>query len=389
MALEHKRIPYRVERVNMRCYGEKTSDFMKLQPNGQIPVAIIDGVAYRQSNDILAALDQSFPSSPKIADFLSSDQKSRAKELLRLERTLFSAWMYWLTGSSRGARQEFITCLNTVEQALSGSETGFFMGGNSMSIVDIQFAPFLERMAASLIFYKGFQLRFPPNHPMNAYPNINKWFDAMEQCEAYQVTKSDYYTHCWDLPPQLGGCTYEVDGERFERAINGERTLDGMQGSWELPLQPHNGGVEPDWTFFTTDSARAKREAVERLSANHVNVVTFASRGAGKKGIPSVSASLSDPKAVPEQSVLTSVDAVLRCVAAAMLTEDPTAMDGHMKSLALLFSSFEGHGDNVIKCISYLRDRVGVPRDMKLPAARQFRAHLNWAASHLIDVKKT
>ena len=390
MALEHKRIPYSVQRVNMRCYGDKTKEFMKLQPNGQIPVAVIDGMVYGQSNDILAALDVKFPDTPKLSEFSSQDQQQKAKELLRLERSLFGAWMYWLTSSSRDARKEFINCLDQVENVLSTSQTGFFMGGKSMSIVDIQFAPFLERMAASLLFFKGFQIRFPPSSNTanekysSLFPHVNKWFDAMEKCEAYQVTKSDYYTHCWDLPPQLGGCTYEPDGEIFERAINGERTLDGMRGSWELPLQPHNGGVEPDWTFISSDEDTAKREAVERLTANHVSVVRFASRGAGRKGMPPVSAALSDPNATPDESVLVSVDAVLRCVAVALLEVDVKAVDEDMKALALHISRV-GHQDGVTKSISYLRDRVGVPRDMRLPAARQFRAYLNWALAHILE----
>lgn len=40
------------------------------------------------------------------------------------------------------------------------------------------------------------------------------------------------------------------------------------------------------------------------------------------------------------------------------------------------------NGDAVVPSAMYIRDRVGVPRDLPLPAARQLRAHLNW----LIDM---
>ena len=32
-----------------------------------------------------------------------------------------------------------------------------------------------------------------------------RWFEAMEQKPSYLGTKSDFYTHVHDLPPQLGG----------------------------------------------------------------------------------------------------------------------------------------------------------------------------------------
>merc|ERR1719498_51671 len=37
LQLEEKRIPYKVEKVCMRCYGKKSSDFLKIQPSGIIP----------------------------------------------------------------------------------------------------------------------------------------------------------------------------------------------------------------------------------------------------------------------------------------------------------------------------------------------------------------
>lgn len=377
LALEEKKIPYRVEKVNMRCYGDKPASFMRMQPSGQIPVAVIDGRVYGQSNDILYALEELFPEHKSL---LPKDQEARAQQLLRLERQVFSAWMYWLTGGNY--KTSFVETLEEVEQALK--QMGPFFLGSEPTLVDFMFAPFLERMAASLLYYKGFMIRVPPSTKTD-YPNINRWFDAMEALDSYQLVKSDYYTHCWDLPPQLGGCTYEPAGKPYEECINGERLLDGSRGSWELPLAPHNGGVEPDWTWAGDDNV-AVREAVERVSANHEAIVAFAARGAGKKGMPPVSAPLADPNAVPSTAVQGSVDTIMRVVCLALL-EGVETHEARMRAIA---EELAKNGDvefvnGVGASIAYVRDRIGVPRDMKLPPARQLRAHLNWSLAKILD----
>lgn len=364
----------------MRCYGDKPASFTRMQPSGQIPVAVIDGVVYGQSNDILAKFE-----SDDFKEFKSlnpgTGQEARARELLRLERSVFGAWMYWLT-SSPSNKATFVDALNEVEEALTSSPGPFFLG-DSISIVDIQFAPFLERIAASMVYYKGFVIRVAQGEETK-YPNINRWFDAMEALDSYRLTKSDYYTHCWDLPPQLGGCVEEPAGTKFRKAINGERTLDGKHGSWELPLQQNNGGAEPDWLWISQDEAR--REAVERVSSNFDAIVGFASRGAGRRGMPPVSAPLADPNASPNEGVQGSVGVILRLVCKTILSGSTNGDDESMKSVAAEIKEQGGAelSQAVVDSLTYLRDRVGVPRDMRLPAANLFRAHLNWAISHLL-----
>ena len=213
--------------------------------------------------------------------------------------------------------------------------------------------------------------------------HCNTRFDAMETLPSYQLTKSDYYTHCWDLPPQLGGCVVESGAEPFQEAINGR-----IPGSWSLPLSPNNGGLEPDWEWaggWAGDQSIAKREAVERVSANHEAIVAFACRGAGKEGFPQYGAPLSDPNAVSNKAVQPLVDTVLRVVCSKLLAEDIAEFDTAMNTMHSVWIKEDGVAviEMVIKSLEYMRDRIGVPRDMRMPAARQLRAHLNWAIEKL------
>lgn len=366
----------------MRCYGEKPASFSRLQPSGAIPVAVIDGKVYNQSNDIIFALEQLFPHAKSLAPN-SDEGRARAQTLLRLERNLFSQWMAWLTGGY--GKENFIEVLRHVDYELQSSTGGDFFMGKDVTLVDFMFAPFLERIAASMLNFKGYQIRVASGEPTE-FPAVNKWFDAMETLESYQLTKSDYYTHCWDLPPQLGGCSYEKDGEPYERAINGDRSLDGTRGSWELPLKAHNDGIEPDWDWCGDESA-ALREATERLSFNHTNIVKFAARGAGKKGMPPYGAPLADPNAISNDAVSVSVDTILRVISSAML-EGTDNFDDTMAEVAraIVKEGGKSFAQDVVNSLAYLRDRIGVPRDMRLPAARQLRAHLNWAIGKLLVV---
>jgi glutathione S-transferase len=83
---------------------------------------------------------------------------------------------------------------------------------------------------------------------------------------------------------------------------------------------------------------------------------------------------LSDPTASPGEEFVNDVDAALRRVVHELLEGSASVAPSEQK-----VSKHGKHkGAPAADALAYLRDRVGVPRDMKYPAARQLRAHLNW-----------
>jgi glutathione S-transferase len=312
--LEEKQIPYRIEKVTMFCYGEKESWYKRKVPSGMLPAIELDGRIITESDDILIALEQVFGS-------LGLGMESPMVVPLRqLERLLFRAWCTWLCYPPNSASQEqknrekFINVVARIEDALGQTTGPYFL--DEFGTVDVIFTPYVERMNASLYYYKGYSLR-------EENPRLSDWFTAMESRSTYRGTQSDFHTHAHDLPPQMGGCWENGEPQML---VNKARV---DKGPWD--------GL-PDVTYLEPENSRA--EALHRVIKHRANIIRVNPANDG----------LFEP--------------ALRCALTTMITDractPPAGSDAALR---------------------YLRDRISVPRDMSIYAAKQLRKSLESTAA--------
>lgn len=103
-----------------------------------------------------------------------------------------------------------------------------------------------------------------------------------------------------------------ADGEAVAAAI------DGRDGSWTLPLPPLTSTSLEAYSPGDTP-AHDTLAAAAQLIGNHSAIVGFATRATGPGSRRPVSAELSDPHAVRDETAAHAVDAALRHVAHALL----------------------------------------------------------------------
>lgn len=314
--LEEKQIPYRIEKVTMFCYGQKERWYKDIVPSGMLPALKLDGQIITESDDVLLALESAFGS------LGAGMQDSAVLPLRQLERLLFRAWCGWLCQPANWFRQEkqnrdqFVGAVAKVEAALD-TPGPYFLA--DFSTADVIFTPYVERMNASLYYYKGYSLR--------AEPHLSAWFDAMESRPAYRGTQSDFHTHAHDLPPQMGGC-YE----------NGEPQM--LQNKDRVDNGPWRD--LPDVTY--PEPENSQEEALSRVLQHRQNII----------------------RANPAEE--DRFDPALRCALTYLITEElcqpPAGSDAALR---------------------YLRDRINVPRDMSIYAAKRLRAALEATAALVGD----
>ncbi|WP_035990524.1 glutathione S-transferase family protein [Leptolyngbya sp. KIOST-1] len=312
--LEEKQVPYRIEKVTMFCYGEKEAWYKRRVPSGMLPALDLDGQLITESDDILLALERAFgPLGWEMQD-------PQVVPLRQLERLLFRAWCMWLcqparsAAADRRAGEQFVGIVQRVEQALASTPGPFFLP--EFSTADVVFVPYVERMNASLYYYKGYSLR-------DEHPRLREWFDGLETRSTYRGTQSDFHTHVHDLPPQMGGC-YENDSAQTRR------------NQAQVDLGPWFG--LPDVAYPAPATARI--EALTRMVKHRENVI----------------------KVNPAAREV--IDPALRCALTYLITGDvcqpPAGSDLGLR---------------------YLRDRINVPRDMSIYAAKHLRDALETTAA--------
>lgn len=312
--LEEKQIPYRIEKVTMFCYGEKESWYKRKVPSGMLPALELDGRLITESDDILIALERVFgPLGQGMED-------PKVLPLRRLERLLFRAWCTWLCyphllpQQERRSREQFIEVVGKVDYALAATPGPYFL--EDFGTVDVIFTPYVERMNASLFYYKGYSLR-------EENPHFSAWFDAMESRSTYRGTQSDFHTHAHDLPPQMGGCWENGEPQML---LNKNRV---DQGPWF--------GL-PDVKYPEPENSR--QEALHRVIKHRANIIRV------NPGDDQV------------------FDEALRCALTWMMTGEacppPPGSDPTLR---------------------YLRDRINVPRDMSIYAAKRLREALEQTAA--------
>jgi glutathione S-transferase len=320
--LEEQQIPYRIEKVTMFCYGEKENWYKRKVPSGMLPAIKLDGRIITESDDILIALEKAF------GTLVYGMTDSSVVPMRQLERLLFRAWCNWLCRPANSAREEqynreqFVSVVAMVEKALGSTPGAYFL--DKFSTADVIFTPYVERMNASLYYYKGYSLR-------EENPRFATWFDAMESRATYRGTQSDFHTHVHDLPPQMGGCWENGEPQML---INKARV---DHGEWD--------GL-PDALFPEPESARA--EALYRTVKHHANLI----------------------RVNPADDRL--VDAALRCALTKMMTDS---------------NCIPEKGSDA--ALRYIRDRINVPRDMSIYAAKRLRTALEATAVLVGDAQGT
>lgn len=356
LALEVKKIPYKERLINLR---DKPEWYKDLVPTTLVPAVLFHGDSNSnerkiiwESLDIMKALDDAFPETPKL--ILNSPEY---QEAVALQNELTSAGFSFTTASrnesitdaDKLARQDvFEEALNKLDASLAALG-GPFRLGPIFTGVDVMMIPTMERWRYQLPITVQFNI-------LQGRPSIQKWFETMD-----------------DFTPYSG----RIAGDEYSWTATAAQFLRYFGGGEDKPeiaaaiVRAENAAQVLTTSFSQVNGNPMKAstvEAVTTLLSNYDAVVNDCTRE-----VP-----------ISQQSIGRAVDKgvtnkLLRYVASILLSEN--VFESAMNAPLLDLNAVE-RADAIIAART-VAARLCVPRDMGGPAAKVLRGTLAIVADRL------
>ncbi|XP_019453222.1 PREDICTED: protein IN2-1 homolog B-like [Lupinus angustifolius] len=148
----------------------------KVYPSNKVPSLEHNNEVRGESLDLIKYIDTHFEG-PSL--FPSGLAKEFAEELLSYTDTFYKT----VVSSFKGEETEAGTAFDYIETALSKYDDGpFFLG--QFSLVDIAYAPFIERFQPFLMDVKNYDIKL-------GRPKLAAWIEGINNIDGYRITRSD------------------------------------------------------------------------------------------------------------------------------------------------------------------------------------------------------
>jgi glutathione S-transferase len=329
------------------------------------------GATEATSLDLLQQLDVAFPDSTPLWPPLDSKGRPacNAEEVMAMAKafgasipttaTRKSSRAAWIFCREEGYRLDallrstFETFLDTAEELL-GHKSGPFFCGAALSAADVVWAPLLERYATQLpCLYANLTPRG------GAWPKLEEWYQAMDRVPPYVCRiKGDaaswrkvLFVDPWWPKADLWHPRDTV-GPKGELSLSEEECCEAF-----LDGSSSNNNLDDDdiWAEYTKTRPHVSPDGPGSEAA----LALIRNRSA----IAMDAAKWLDAEGYPECSSLNDLDRALRAIAACVSLQECDET-----------SNFSSDEDSIVPLLlTYLVERVCVPRDMGAPSAAAIR----------------
>jgi glutathione S-transferase len=189
-------VPFDLVLVDIAAKAHKSPEFLRINPNGHVPVLVIDGVPYTECAALVMLLAERHPAA-NLSPAVGAPERSRyLQTMFYLANTLQPAYRTWFfpeeAAGAENAEAAKIQARDKIEQVWLRLEAQFgdgrtFVLGNSLSAADF-FATILMRWSRNmprpattfprLAAYISRMRAIPSLREMHRRENLADWIDG-------------------------------------------------------------------------------------------------------------------------------------------------------------------------------------------------------------------